>query len=292
MSLQSKYNYYLLLLVLLIGCAKKSPVRDKQAEDSEKIWDLALGQSISASSYLEGFPPESIIDGSGSELCWRIDGLTSEWLELTLDAPGDIERFEMQFGHEYKGDSILVFGRTFDGKYEPLQTFDNTTWLEGNILSYTPDEKWSEIEMVRIEFPNPPAEFCLEKLGLFGRIPGRAPGPYELCRDVPSLIYYNGTIITMDSDGTIAEAVAIKNGKIMAVGSNDEILAMRNVACGTYTRDLQGLFMMPGFNDAHSHWFSWREHECYETGDTIKTYPELNEIMEMISSNDIVQWMD
>ena len=42
----------------------------------------------------------------------------------------------------------------------------------------------------------------------------------------PDRVLHNGTIVTVDEDFSIAEAVAIKDGLIVAVGSNSEVLAL------------------------------------------------------------------
>jgi predicted amidohydrolase YtcJ len=103
------------------------------------------------------------------------------------------------------------------------------------------------------------------------------------CHSIPDLIYYNGTIITMDPDNPLAEAIAIKADTILAVGTNEEIMDMLHPSCPSRLVNLNGLTMLPGFNDSHSHWFSWREHICTVSAET--TYPELEEIMTMLSSN-------
>ena len=68
---------------------------------------------------------------------------------------------------------------------------------------------------------------------------------------VADLLLVNGKIITMDAKDSIAEAVAIRDGKILAVGSNKEI---RKLA-GPRTRvlDLRGLTVTPGLIDTHCH---------------------------------------
>jgi predicted amidohydrolase YtcJ len=67
----------------------------------------------------------------------------------------------------------------------------------------------------------------------------------------PTLIFYNGTILTMDADQPMAEAIAVAGNIILAVGSNDDILALQ--VSGTQVVDLQGKTMMPGFVDPHTH---------------------------------------
>ena len=64
-------------------------------------------------------------------------------------------------------------------------------------------------------------------------------------------IYFNGNVITLDSDELVAEAIAIKNGKITAVGDSKAIMSMS----GENTRkiNLNGKTLVPGFIDAHSH---------------------------------------
>jgi predicted amidohydrolase YtcJ len=68
-------------------------------------------------------------------------------------------------------------------------------------------------------------------------------------------IYYGGDIITMEGDSvTYAEAIAIKDGKIIFVGSKAEAEKMKGDS--TTMNDLQGKTMLPGFLDAHSHYFN------------------------------------
>jgi predicted amidohydrolase YtcJ len=67
----------------------------------------------------------------------------------------------------------------------------------------------------------------------------------------PDLIINNGKIITVDEKFSFAEAVAVKDGKIAAVGSKDEIEALRGAK--TKTLDLKGNVLLPGINDSHMH---------------------------------------
>lgn len=63
-------------------------------------------------------------------------------------------------------------------------------------------------------------------------------------------IYFNGNIITVDDNNTVAQAVLIEEGLIKAVGTNEEILALAN---DTERIDLEGKTMIPGFIDPHGH---------------------------------------
>lgn len=64
-------------------------------------------------------------------------------------------------------------------------------------------------------------------------------------------IYIGGSILTMVEDGDRAEALAVKDGKILAVGSKSDIMATK--AENTVVVDLGGKCLMPGFFDPHSH---------------------------------------
>jgi predicted amidohydrolase YtcJ len=65
------------------------------------------------------------------------------------------------------------------------------------------------------------------------------------------LVLRNGTIYTADDSMPTASAVAVQDGKIVFVGSDDEIEAY--IGEGTRVVDLAGRFAYPGFVDAHAH---------------------------------------
>lgn len=68
------------------------------------------------------------------------------------------------------------------------------------------------------------------------------------------LIIYNAVIYTVDDEFTVKESAAVKNGRIMDTGSNDEIL-------GKYKADtvidMDGKFVYPGLIDPHCHFFGY-----------------------------------
>ncbi len=68
-------------------------------------------------------------------------------------------------------------------------------------------------------------------------------------------VYQNGKVLTVDERFSTAQAFAVRDGKILAVGSNSEIL---NLA-GPKTRklDLKGKTVIPGLIDTHSHLFDY-----------------------------------
>lgn len=86
-------------------------------------------------------------------------------------------------------------------------------------------------------------------------------------------IYYNGKIHTMVSEDDVVEAIAIYDGKIVAVGTNDEVLAE-----GAREKvDLEGKTVFPGLIDTHMHLFLDMQlkntvslHDCYSIAEVLE----------------------
>ena len=68
-------------------------------------------------------------------------------------------------------------------------------------------------------------------------------------------VYYNGKVLTVDERFSVAQALAEREGKIMAVGTNAEILELAGPK--TQRLDLKGKTITPGFIDTHSHLFDY-----------------------------------
>jgi len=67
------------------------------------------------------------------------------------------------------------------------------------------------------------------------------------------VILHNGVIYTSGMDAQFAEAVAVKDGKLLTVGTADAVKAQ--LGGSTEVIDLKGGFLMPGLVDAHTHGF-------------------------------------
>jgi hypothetical protein len=75
--------------------------------------------------------------------------------------------------------------------------------------------------------------------------------PPALAQESASRIWWGGPILTMNDDEMRVEAVAERDGKIVAVGTKASVMRLRGA--GTTVVDLEGRTMLPGFVDAHGH---------------------------------------
>ncbi len=93
------------------------------------------------------------------------------------------------------------------------------------------------------------------------------------------MIIINGKILTVNEQFSIAEALAIKDDKIIAVGSNSDIRKLADRQCEII--DAEGKTVIPGLNDAHLHPEMASLSEIEETIPDVHT---ISELLEWISS--------
>ena len=89
--------------------------------------------------------------------------------------------------------------------------------------------------------------FGLSVASLWGQA---QPGPVDL-------ILHNGKVLTVDSNFSIAEAVAVRGNQIAAVGRNGDVLPLAGP--GTMVIDLKGKTVIPGLIDTHNHLHNYAE---------------------------------
>ena len=71
-------------------------------------------------------------------------------------------------------------------------------------------------------------------------------------KNIPAdFVLLNGKVITVDQDFSIKQAVAVKDGKIVAVGADDDVKPY--IASDTKVLDLKGKPLLPGINESHMH---------------------------------------
>lgn len=103
-----------------------------------------------------------------------------------------------------------------------------------------------------------------------------------------SMILYNGSIYTVDSAFTVAQAMAIADGKIVATGSNQDI--MKNYRSDQQI-DLKGKYVYPGFIDAHCHFTGYATDmwKCDLTG--TKSFSEIINKLVEYSKTAPMEWL-
>ena len=67
----------------------------------------------------------------------------------------------------------------------------------------------------------------------------------------PELSVFNADIRTVDQNQNRAEAFAIKGGRFVAVGNNEEVLDLKGAT--TESINANGATIVPGFIDSHTH---------------------------------------
>jgi len=101
----------------------------------------------------------------------------------------------------------------------------------------------------------------------------RAAGAERLFAD---RVLVNGRIVTVDPNDSIAQALAIRDGKIVAVGTNGRIRAL--IGPRTERIDLRGLTATPGLLDAHCHLAWGGFHRLYVVD---VSYPAVKSVAEV-----------
>jgi predicted amidohydrolase YtcJ len=94
------------------------------------------------------------------------------------------------------------------------------------------------------------------------------------------LVITNAKVVTVDKDFTIRQAVAVKDGKITAVGADDDVRPF--VGRNTRVLDLKGRPVLPGINESHTHTAFFGATRPPLSLDL--TYPAVKSIPEMVAA--------
>ena len=124
-------------------------------------------------------------------------------------------------------------------------------------------------------------------------IPGRAQGQsagdlmrkLERLQAYPELIVVNGKISTMDAQLREAQAMAVRGGRVMALGTNEEVRFLAGP--NTEVLDAKGRRVVPGLIDSHTHPHAWIfDHRLGAEGDlTSKKYNDPQLKMALVKEN-------
>ena len=96
---------------------------------------------------------------------------------------------------------------------------------------------------------------------------------------MPDLILYNGKLYTQDPDIPKASAIALQNGRILAVGNNSAIQALATPR--TKEVNLEGRRVLPGLTDSHIHFYEWA---FFLQGLTLEDAKSLDEIQSRVQT--------
>src|SRR5688500_7138834 len=107
-------------------------------------------------------------------------------------------------------------------------------------------------------------------------------------KEKADLLVYNATIYTVDSAFSMAEAMAIKDGKILAIGKTTELEKKYEAKERT---DAQGKLIYPGFIDAHAHFVGYGL--GLQTADLVgtKSWEEIIEKLKTFSAENKDGWL-
>ncbi len=88
-------------------------------------------------------------------------------------------------------------------------------------------------------------------LSTAGAVPLAAAGCARSSPQPPDTVWHNGNIATLDPRSSRVDAIAVRNGRIFATGTDGDMLALSGP--GTVKRDLDGATVVPGLIEGHAH---------------------------------------
>ncbi|MCJ7797332.1 MAG: amidohydrolase family protein, partial [Thermoleophilia bacterium] len=208
--------------------------------------NLALGRAASASAALADQQPSNAVDGD-LETNWGAGTHPPQRIEIDLGQAFDLDRLVLIPSQFPEGPTVhAIWGRGDAGDYRLLHEFRGST-ADGVALEVSPTAAWAAVRYLKIETTESPSWVAWREVQAYGS-PAVA-GP--VAGGAPDIIFHNGNLLTMEEDRPAAQAIAIAGDRILAVGSDSEVLALAGP--GTAIVDLQGQTMTPGFINGHSH---------------------------------------
>jgi len=136
---------------------------------------------------------------------------------------------------------------------------------------------------------NKTLDFTLNLNTMTVAMAGSSPQTSPSTSDTASIIFFNGQVVTVDDNMTQSEALAIKDGTILAVGSNEDILALKD--SDTQMIDLDGQTLLPGFIDGHTHILMFPDRMGRNIDDAMEVALSLGytSVTEMVGEADFIE---
>ena len=114
--------------------------------------NLARDAKVSVSKFLPGNPPALAIDGD-SNTFWGAGDFSPQWIQLDLGAPHAIKQIMLGISQSPAGITlhrVLGKGPGTGDNFILLHEFKGTT-NDSQVLAFTPDQPWQNIQYIRIE---------------------------------------------------------------------------------------------------------------------------------------------
>ncbi len=102
------------------------------------------------------------------------------------------------------------------------------------------------------------------------------------------LIVHNATIYSVNSNNDVFESIAVKDGKIIELGKNNQIL---NKYKAKQTLDIAGKYIYPGFIDAHCHFLSYGLQQQMVDLSAANSFTDVIKILKTYSLQKNNQWI-
>ena len=259
----------LLVLSLLAGCgAPAEPVETDRPTTMPAIVDggievfreldfvptdeAPLAARASASSEVPGHEAASAVDGEvGYDAAWSSQGGEEQWIQLDFDGAAIIERIVLVVSQPRTAETHHeLWARDVSGIDTLVAEIRQETFTH-EILEFIPEEPLEGITSITLMTLDTPSLAAWEEIMVFGSLDtGR-----EIVTSTESapILFFNGTILTMNPDQPTAEAVLVDGERIIFVGNETDA---RELAGNDIVEiNLEGRTLMPGFIDAHNHVF-------------------------------------
>jgi predicted amidohydrolase YtcJ len=211
--------------------------------------NLALNKKVTASALtlkeLAGFA----VDGA-PETQWGAGDSAPQWIQIDLQGFATITGIRLTVAQSPAGETThQIFAGASPTDLKLIHEFNGAT-SDRQVIAVTFEEPIPAIRYIKVLTTKSPSWVAWREIEVLGYESGPPPTPAP-GKEVADVIYINGQILTMEKDQPTAQAIAIKDDKILAVGNESDAMAFKGDA--TQIIDLNGLTLTPGFIDSHVH---------------------------------------
>ncbi len=218
--------------------------------------NLALNKDADASNLMLAELPKYAVDGD-LETQWGAGDISPQWIQLDLQSLATVSGIRLTIAQYPNGETVhQIFAGASSSDLNLVHEFSGST-ADNQTLEFFFEIPLSGTRYIKVLTTESPSWVAWKEIEILGFAGGPLPTPRPDSQ-IADVIYFNGQIITMEKDNPVAEAIALKADKIMAVGSQSDVLVWQ----GDRTRmiNLNGLTVTPGFIDLHSHRIGDRWH--------------------------------